>query len=169
MHVEDAGRIFTENWTDSGEFALVDVRDALNLDPMTDVAVISLSILVADDEPGIRDLLVEYLQNRGHTVAAAGSASEASRVLRTEPFDLVITDIVMPDGDGFELISALRASQPSTRVLAISGGGKFLHGPECLKMARGLGAHAVLMKPFTWQQLMAAIDSALLEGESAVA
>jgi DNA-binding response OmpR family regulator len=72
----------------------------------------------------------------------------------------------MPDGDGFELIGGFRKAQPAARILAISGGGRFLEGTNCLKVARGLGAHAVLMKPFSWEQLQAAIDSALLARES---
>ncbi|MGH7944541.1 MAG: response regulator [Opitutaceae bacterium] len=132
---------------------------------MPDVSAVALSVLVADDEEGVRNLLVRWLRARGHTVAAAGSAHEATRLLGASGFDLVITDVVMPDGDGFELIAAFHKAQPEARILAISGGGRYLQGTECLKMARGLGAHAVLMKPFNWEQLQAAIDLALLAGE----
>jgi CheY-like chemotaxis protein len=133
---------------------------------MSSSSVISLSILVADDENSIRSLLVSWLQRFGHLVVSAGNAQEAMRYVSEQHFDLVITDVVMPDGDGFELIGALRKAQPAARLLAISGGGKFLEGADCLKVARGLGAHAVLMKPFSWDQLQAAINSALLAGES---
>jgi DNA-binding NtrC family response regulator len=133
---------------------------------MADVAVVALSILVADDEEGVRNLLVHWLGERGHTVIAVRSANEALRNLAEDDFDLVITDVVMPDGDGFELISALRKTHSDTRVLAISGGGRYLRGVECLKMARGLGAHGVLMKPFNSEQLQAAIDSAVLTREA---
>ena len=84
-------------------------------------------------------------------------------------FDLVITDVVMPDGDGFELIGAFRKAQPAARILAISGGGRFLQGSDCLNVARGLGAHATLMKPFSWEQFQTAIERALLAGESSAA
>ena len=121
----------------------------------------ALSILVADDEAGIRELLVYWLQIRGHTVTAAGSANEAMRLFQNQRFDLLITDIVMPDGDGFELIAALRKEQPAARIVAISGGGRYLQGANCLKIARGLGAHAVVMKPFNWQQLQTGIELAM--------
>ena len=131
-----------------------------------DPAVVALSILVVDDDEGIRVLLTRWLTGRGHTVTPACNAQEASRHLHAQPFDLVVTDVVMPDGDGFELITASREAQPMARIVAISGGGLYLHGGDCLKMARGLGAHAVLMKPFTWEQLQGGIDEALLSRES---
>jgi DNA-binding NtrC family response regulator len=123
--------------------------------------VVALSVLVADDEEGIRNLLRHWLESHGHSVVLVASAHAAMRELRSHTFDLVITDVVMPDGDGFELIAAFRKAQPQTRVVAISGGGKFLQGPDCLKIALGLGAHAAVMKPFNWEQLQVGIDAAL--------
>jgi DNA-binding NtrC family response regulator len=134
---------------------------------MTAVSVVALSILVADDEEGIRNLLRHWLERHGHRVTLVENAREGLRALKHHPFDLVITDIVMPDGDGFELIAAFRKAQPQARIVAISGGGKYLQGPDCLRMARGLGAHAAVMKPFNWDDLQAGIDTALLADESA--
>lgn len=123
-------------------------------------ALAALSILVADDEEGIRSLLVHWLERHGHAVATVRSAQEATELLKQQCFDLVITDVVMPDGDGFELIAALRKAQPATRIIAISGGGKYLEGTDCLRIARGLGAHAAVMKPFNWEQLQIGIELA---------
>ena len=128
---------------------------------MPDLVTAPLSILVVDDEEGIRKLLQHWLQRAGHAVACAECGSAAARALRSQHFDLVITDIVMPDGDGYELITEFRKARPATRILAISGGGKYLQSAECLKMARGLGAHAIVMKPFKWEQVEAAIQLAL--------
>ena len=136
---------------------------------MSDAGVVALSVLVADDEEGIRNLLRQWLQSHGHAVVLVESAHEAIRQLRSHTFDLVITDVVMPDGDGFELIAAFRKAQPQARLVAISGGGKYLQGPDCLKIARGLGAHAAVMKPFNWAQLQAGIDAALLAEDTEVA
>jgi CheY-like chemotaxis protein len=127
---------------------------------MTDTITTSLSILIADDEDGIRKLLVHWLERAGHTVTCVTGGHAAARLLRAQRFDLVITDIVMPEGDGYELIAEFRKVQPSTRILAISGGGKYLQSADCLRMARGLGAHAVVMKPFNWEQLQAGIEVA---------
>ena len=119
------------------------------------------SILVADDEPGIRDLLASWLGGRGHAVACADSGQTATRMLEQQRFDLVITDVVMPDGDGFELIPAVRKVQPGARILAISGGGKYIPSNDCLSLARGLGAHAALLKPFNWEQVRSGILQAM--------
>ena len=135
---------------------------------MTAAPVDALSILVADDEEGIRKLLIHWLEKRGHMVHAVGSAQEAGRLLKLWQFDLVITDVVMPDGDGFELIAAFRKAQPAARILAISGGGKYLQRTDCLRMARGLGAHAAVMKPFNWEQLEAGMHEAMPTTESSV-
>jgi CheY-like chemotaxis protein len=118
-----------------------------------------LTILIADDEEGIRSLLTHWLAGAGHRVIVAANGREASRLVRSQRIDLVITDVVMPDGDGYELIAELRKTQPGARILAISGGGNYLHGPECLKMAKGLGAHAVVLKPFNWEQIRAGLAS----------
>ena len=121
----------------------------------------SLSILVADDEDSIRSLLEHFLANGGHRVVIVGSAREAFDAIAKDAFDLVITDVLMPDGDGLDLITALRKKQPNARILAMSGGGRYLEGSDYLKLAKGLGAHNAMMKPFTWQQLQAAIDVTL--------
>jgi DNA-binding NtrC family response regulator len=80
---------------------------------------------------------------------------------------MVITDILMPDGDGLEVITELKRAQPSVRVIAMSGGGSHLRAAECLKFARGLGAHAVLLKPFNREQLIDVVSQQLIPGGSA--
>jgi CheY-like chemotaxis protein len=89
------------------------------------------------------------------------SATEAAKVLTRLRFDLVITDILMPDGDGLQLINEFKAAQPQVRIVAISGGGRYMDSNDCLKIARGFGAHAAIMKPFDRKQFMEAIASAL--------
>lgn len=123
----------------------------------------SLSILVADDEDSIRSLLQHFLRNGGHRVVVVGNAHEACDAMRKDTFDLVITDVLMPEGDGLDLITELRKVQPQARILAMSGGGRYLEGSDYLKLAKGLGAHTALMKPFTWEQLQDAIKVALTE------
>jgi DNA-binding NtrC family response regulator len=121
----------------------------------------SLSILVADDEDSIRSLLEHFLNNAGHRVVIVGNAREACEAMAKQMFDLVITDVLMPEGDGLDLITELKKVQPKARILAISGGGRYLEGSDYLKLAKGLGAHSALMKPFTWQQLQDAINIVL--------
>lgn len=126
----------------------------------TDKSSATLSILVTDDEESIRDLIQHWLTRAGHRVTCAASGDEARRHLRGGRFDLVITDIVMPDGDGFELVASVKSLQPHARILAISGGGKYIQGADCLKMARGLGADGIVIKPFNWEQVKEAIAAA---------
>jgi len=141
--------------------AFVRLKPRHNLHELVRLRMNSLSILVADDEDSIRSLLKHFLANAGHRVVIVGNARQACEVFAKEPFDLVITDVLMPDGDGLDLITELRKQQPNARILAMSGGGRYLEGSDYLKLARGLGAHTAMMKPFTWQQLQAAIKVAL--------
>ena len=127
----------------------------------------SLSILVADDEAGIVALMDKWLRHAGHTVSCAVDGLEAARLLASQRFDLLITDVVMPERDGLEVIVAFKKTQPAGRILAISGGGKYVQSSDCLKMAKGLGAHAAVMKPFTWEQLLAGINLAMPEQSAA--
>lgn len=120
-----------------------------------------LTILVADDEGNIRQFLRQLLTAAGHTVTDVGSAREAADHLQRQAFDLVITDVLMPDGDGIDLITDVKKRQPRARILAMSGGGRYLEGSDYLKLATGLGAHVAIMKPFTWEELQAAMAKAL--------
>jgi CheY-like chemotaxis protein len=124
-----------------------------------------LCVLVADDEEHIRTLLRRWLTEEGHTVLSAGNAREAAKLLTRIRFDLIVTDIIMPEGDGLQLIREFKEAQPEVRILAISGGGKYMERGDCLKMAKGLGAHAVVMKPFVREELLDGIKVALASGE----
>ena len=126
-----------------------------------------LSILVVDDVDEICELVQHWLAAAGHNVKCATSGNAARRLLETQRFDVVVTDVLMPDGDGVELIEACKAAEPTARIVAISGGGKYMDGGSCLKIARGFGADAAVPKPFTRQELMAAIDLACSRSDAA--
>lgn len=106
-------------------------------------------------------VLKQLLTTAGHSVTLVTNAREAAAHLRRTPFDLVITDVLMPDGDGVDLIADVKKFQPKARILAMSGGGRYLEGSDYLKLATGLGAHTAIAKPFKWEQLLAAITKAL--------
>ncbi len=109
----------------------------------------------------MRDLLRLWLVEAGHVVMLAASGKAAGQLMLKHPFDLVITDVLMADGDGLELIEQMKRVQPASRILAISGGGRYIEGDDCLKIARGFGAHWALMKPFNREQLLASITQTL--------
>lgn len=120
----------------------------------------ALSIVVADDETEIQELVAAWLEECGHVVTRASSGREVVERVREQPVDLVITDIVMPGGNGFDAILAVNRLRPRTRIVAISGGGHNMPADGCLRVAKGVGADVILLKPFRRQQLLDAVNRA---------
>jgi CheY-like chemotaxis protein len=114
------------------------------------------SILVVEDADYLRDVIREMLEIGGHDVIPARSGKEAVRLCRERSFDLVITDLVMPDMDGLELLRSLRQSHSNLPVLAISGASS-----DLLTIAIALGAVGTLEKPFKPGDLLAIVDKIL--------
>lgn len=121
----------------------------------------ALSILVVDDEETLRRVMTIVLEKAGHRVLSAASGSEALSLLARQTVDLVISDIVMPETDGIELVQEIRTLYPKIRVISMSGGGNFLTAALCLKLADQMGASGILSKPFTPDQLLASVEQAL--------
>ena len=96
----------------------------------------------------------------GHEVIEANQGDEGLRLYRAKPADLVITDIIMPEMDGIEVIMALRREAPQLKVIAMSGGGRFMQ-MEPLSMAEPLGAFATLRKPFELDAMIETVKRAL--------
>jgi two-component system chemotaxis response regulator CheY len=120
------------------------------------------SILVVDDEAEMLDILRQVLTSAGFRVVTATDGRVASSLLGQEKIDLVLTDLLMPEKDGTEVINELRKKHPGIPVVAMSGGGRMPRG-EYLKIARLFGAHAILEKPFTNEQLLSTIELLLPE------
>src|ERR1700688_3199355 len=79
-------------------------------------------VLLVDDDGAVRAMMKEGLQRKGFEVATAASVTEALRRIATESFDVLITDLHMPDpGDGFTVVSAMRHSQPNALTMLVSG------------------------------------------------
>lgn len=114
------------------------------------------SILLVDDDAAFRAAAKRALTGAGHTVEEAADGRRALKSLKSAQPDVVVTDIIMPDSDGIELIAALRKAHPGLRVLAVSGRGNM--GPlDLLKMASVVGADATLSKPFSGDELLEAV------------
>lgn len=120
---------------------------------------VPLNILVVDDEAILRDTLKVVLTKFGHNPTLASNGREALAALKSQRFDLVVTDLLMPDFDGLELLGQIRRTYPDIPAIAISGGGR-ISSNEYLLMARKLGAVAVLSKPFTPEDVATAIRAA---------
>ena len=95
------------------------------------------AILVADDSGEIQETLRAWFGEAGYRVICVGSGMEAVRQIRQRSFDVVVTEVILPNGDGLELISALKRFQPTVPEIAYSGGGIYLSVSDCLRVARG--------------------------------
>jgi DNA-binding NtrC family response regulator len=120
----------------------------------------SYSILVADDEPDLRELVKITLEAAGHRVVTVADGRKASAALQQQKFDLVITDVLMPDRDGIELIREIRAKYSGLRVIVMTAGGQISRG-DYLMVARHLGAHLSLPKPFSARQMAEAVTEVM--------
>ena len=118
-------------------------------------------IIVIEDESAIRRLVVRILGRGGHEIREADNGREGVALHRADAADLVITDIFMPEQDGIETIRQIREFSPDTPILAMSGGG----ARELTDASdAGLGAQAVLAKPFSPGELTAAVEALLDAG-----
>ena len=119
-------------------------------------------ILVVDDMELVRAELRQALEMSGYTVEEAKNGIEALEIMKSYQPDLIITDIVMPDMDGVEIIRKLRNTGVSTKIIAISdGGSRALH--SYLSAAEKLGADAVCPKPFKINDLLDTVKRELSE------
>ena len=114
-------------------------------------------ILVVDDEPLMRDFLIETLQRRKHLVDSAGNGAQAIAKVRGEAFDLVITDIRMPEASGLEVLEAVKKANPDTEVIMITAFGTIETAVEAMK----LGAFDFITKPFFADAIELKVDRAL--------
>ena len=118
------------------------------------------SVLIIDDDPQVRDLLTQVMEEEGHTVATACNGEEGMNRYRTQPADLVILDILMPEKEGLETIREIRREFPKVKNIAISGGSERAK-MNVLDVAGRLGAHRTLHKPFPLETFKNTVQSVL--------
>jgi DNA-binding response OmpR family regulator len=116
-----------------------------------------MRILVIDDDEITRCLIEEPLRYAGHQVLVATNGVSGMRLLNKEQPHLVITDILMPDQDGFGLIMAVRREWPAVKIIAISGGGA-VGSLNLLVTASRLGADDTLTKPVRPKELLDSVN-----------
>ena len=120
------------------------------------------NILLVDDEPLVVETLSSAITSKGHTVVTAANGVEGMKKFSEGKFDLVITDIIMPEKEGIELIMEMKRHTPGVKIMAISGGGR-TGNVEFLKMATRLGAVASLKKPIRLAEFYKALSECLGE------
>jgi len=116
-----------------------------------------LRVLVVDDEASVRLLLTRLLARDGHVVREAAGGREALDLLRSQPYDLLITDLGMPDVSGHMVARCARDTLPEVPIILSTGWGETI-SPDQL---RSLGATALLAKPFTYNDLLHAMAMAM--------
>jgi DNA-binding NtrC family response regulator len=116
----------------------------------------TVRILVVDDEEIIRDMLFDTLTQAGYTVKTAKDGSDAIAQIGNESFDIVITDIKMPDIGGMELLIRVRRTNPNVCVLLMTAYGTIKSAINAIK----LGAHDYICKPFELSKMKNIVEKA---------
>jgi CheY-like chemotaxis protein len=115
------------------------------------------SILVVDDEPGVRAALRLVLEHGGYSVTEAANGQEALDRFRSHSFEVVLIDLFMPEREGLETIASFKRQYPGLKIIAISGA----FSGEFLEIAKHLGADKALPKPIRGADLLAAVRTLL--------
>ena len=118
------------------------------------------SILLVDDNDQLRRMIERGLTKSGHEVLTAVNGKSALAILPKVKFDLILTDIVMPDMEGLELIRSIRKMNSAAKIIAMSGGGRGT-ADDYLTLAKNFGATATLQKPFEFDALVKTVDEVL--------
>ena len=117
-------------------------------------------ILVVDDEQLARFTMREILESAGHDVTEAKNGAQGIACQKAQPFDVVITDIIMPEKEGVQMIMELKRDFPELPIVAISGGGR-TRNLDFLKIAERYGAQKILAKPFSEEELVDVVNACL--------
>jgi DNA-binding NtrC family response regulator len=116
-------------------------------------------LLIVDDDPEIREILHEGLSKNGYSIFSAENVEGALRLLSSHSFDLVITDVRLPDRDGLQLLDVLKNQATYTPVILMTGFGSIQNAVEAMRK----GAFDYLLKPFSLESLEQKIEGALAE------
>lgn len=118
------------------------------------------NILVIEDNENMLRMMNDLLKRSGYQVFSAVDGVAGLKIYRAEKPELVITDIIMPDKEGLEVIMDLVKEKPRPKIIAMSGGG-MMEPRTYLSLAQKLGADEVLEKPFRPADLLALIEKLL--------
>ncbi|MDX5393341.1 MAG: response regulator [Caulobacteraceae bacterium] len=118
------------------------------------------TLLLVDDDVTLLHATAQLLDLSGFDAILSDTSIEALTLLADTSVSGVLIDIFMPDRDGVETISEMRSRWPDLPIIAMSGGWRAIKAEQALAMAEGLGANAILSKPFDRQALLAALAQA---------
>lgn len=119
-------------------------------------------ILLIDDDHHILLMIKKMLERAGFEVYLSSNGVEGLELFRKYPFDLVITDIIMPEKEGLETIREMKRMRSDLKIIAMSGGGK-VSSDNYLDTAKIFGAAKILTKPFTQKQMVSAVHELLIK------
>ena len=111
------------------------------------------SVLIIEDDEFVKNMLKQTFKRAGYDVATASNGRIGIQLYQSKPFDVVITDLIMPDMEGIETMMRLRKLDPGVKVIAISGGGRS-RPDEYLHLAAKLGALSTFKKPVDRKALL---------------
>ena len=114
-------------------------------------------LLVEDDEFAC-SALRELFEENGWQVVVAENGIEAMRHMRQISFEVIVTDVFMPEMDGVELVRQIRLTDKTQKILAISGGGAGMGFDKAVDIIEAIGADAALQKPLRNEELLLAVD-----------
>ncbi len=113
-------------------------------------------ILIAEDDPNLGEALVSYLQEMGYAVDLARHGGEALKFIGRHSYPLILTDLVMPEADGLEVLRAARQKNPASLVVIMTGHASLASAIQATRE----GAYDYLRKPFNLQEIEIAVDNA---------
>lgn len=113
-------------------------------------------VLIIEDDEVIRNMIRELLLKAGYRVSVAENGVEGVKLFKQGTFELIITDIIMPEKEGIETIMEIKRHSPDVKIIAVSGGGR-LQANDYLDMAEKLGANRVFSKPFQINDFIKAV------------
>lgn len=118
-------------------------------------------ILLIDDDQQVRAVIEGFLKHDQHEVVSVENGKLGLKQLQMQQFDLIITDIIMPEQDGFETIMAVASMANAPKIIAISGGSTALKQDMLLSVASKMPVSTALAKPVSYEQLAEAVRKAL--------
>lgn len=117
-----------------------------------------LNVMIIEDDEQLRKMLQIMIEKEGYSVEVASNGEEAIKLFKTQPSELIITDLLMPEKDGLETIMEVKRDNPHVKIIAVSGGGQ-VGSKTYLKVAERLGAQHIFSKPFKRTDLLEAVAS----------